>query len=200
MKLGKLLVTFGALASLAACSKESTTGTKVSAEKFGETISSIEEHQYASVHAKLNLKTNYIFKGYTADEEETTRQNLHMNDIELKGFEADFTYSEEQEDWVPVTSSQYDGYIYEELYANVNELFIEMEENPESGATYYINPLKVITNATGPNGQYQKGTIVFDKYGYLTSVNSDTYMIIMSSQDKSISVKSILSYTAKYAD
>lgn len=78
-----------------------------------------------------------------------------MDDIDLKGFEANFTYSQEEEEWVPETISEHNDKVHDELYVTVADTFIDFEDHTE-GVAFYINPLKIVLDWIGTNDNLKK--------------------------------------------
>ena len=196
MKLAKLFVTFGAMVSLVACNNGQDNS--VSSKKFGEAVDALEKHQYQSAYGKLSYSCKYTFKGMS-DEEIEYYRNYGMIDRDITT-EASFYWDAASEEWFTYSSDPNASMLSDVIGVSVVAAYAEYEY-ATSGVKFYLNPMKIVSNISGPEGQYYKGTLVFDKYGYLTVEKGTNYIKQLElSGSKSIFVKTTFDFTATYSD
>ena len=168
-KITNLLTLGVAVFSLAACAS----GNKVSEEKFREEVNNLPEHQYSE--ATLKVKSNMHMEMLGQSEDENVDSTFH------------YTWDADKKEWV---AQEEDGKDYADNLVSVKDLNLEAIV-PTGGEaaefiegeyeiSYYVNPLKVAFKINGTvntetegskiNG-YEKGSgsVVFDKYGFMTS-------------------------------
>ena len=196
MKLAKLFVTFGAMVSLVACNN--VQDNSVSSAKFGEAVDALEEHQYQSAYGKLSYSCQYTFNGMSEDEIEYYR-DYGMIDRDIVT-EASFYWDSAKELWFTYSSDPNASMLSDVIGVSVVAAYAEYKTET-SGVKFYLNPMKIVSNIAGPEGQYYKGTLVFDKYGYLTLEKGTNYIRQLKlSDDKSVFVKTTFDFTATYSD
>ena len=194
MKFSKILVSAAALIGLAACNQQPS---PVSEEKFAEAVAKIEAHQYATAHADYDFSTKYTFKGFTAEEEAMYREMGGMQDEQAKG-SADFQWDGSV--WTTNAADLPNG-LAETIGTNIKDMPIEGAT--AEGVKLYLNPFKVVENI---NMEQQgtkmsiNATMVFDNYGYLTSMSGKQVMSAPVAEGKTISMTVVEKVTISYAD
>ena len=168
-KITTLVMSMTAVFALTACGK----GSKVSEEQFKEKANAVEAHQYSSATVK------YSYSSVTKTEGEDDKKDEGNGTIE-------FTFSDGK--WSTTSSDKYASEVKYYVGANVKDLLAAQDlsaalsgdaEGVESKMTYYTNPLGIEYSTKGSYESDsfkmsidEKGYYAFDKYGFLTKVES----------------------------
>ena len=170
-KLATLAMGLAAVCALTACGK----GSKVSEEQFKEKATAVEEHEYTSATVKFDYSDITTFE----DSKEEDQKHEGKGEIKFEKKDGKWT-TESKDEYVEVAASYLEGNLKDLAKADISAELGALYSFAETNCTFYVNPFGLEYTIKGEGELLgakmtvdQKGYMSFDKYGYLTKVESN---------------------------